>query len=244
MGTSLEMKYIQKGSYNTNFNRLLSKHVVQKGLNHSSIKGKFPYDTGNKTVKNNEDTNSTYACLNRKGLDNLDSYRKRYKDRYSKKKGLAKLDCYFEKKAFDKFNYIDNLAQKLQYDKKTIIKKIFIKYFIRFILLALLPFLGLIFPHILHGDKAEDRIFKWCGYDDAGHNIATLPCDKGGYYHFSVDIINAIHCLNFIISYILLILVISVIIYTFVKAIKYEKIKSGKGKMNAKEYYHFCKDIF
>ncbi|KMZ96482.1 hypothetical protein PVNG_05835, partial [Plasmodium vivax North Korean] len=195
-------------------------------------------------VKNNVDNNSPYACLNRKGLDNLDSYRKSYKYRHSKKKGLAKLDCYFEKKAFDKFSNIDNLANKLQYDKRSIIKKIFIKYFIRFFLLALLPFLGLIYPNLLHGEKAEERLFRWCGITHSEEYSPTKPCDKGGYYHFSTDIINGIGYINFIISYILLILVISVIIYTFVKAIKYEKIKSGKGKMNAKQYYHFCKDNF
>ncbi|KMZ96437.1 hypothetical protein PVNG_06145, partial [Plasmodium vivax North Korean] len=43
-----------------------------------------------------------------------------------------------------------------------------------------------------------------------------------------------IYCTIFILS----------ILYIFIKVVKYEKLKAGKGKMNRKEYICFCKEVF
>ncbi|KMZ88917.1 hypothetical protein PVBG_06292, partial [Plasmodium vivax Brazil I] len=75
---------------------------------------------------------------------------KGYKDRYMKKKGLSKLDCYYENKVFGKINHIRDIAEKMHNDKKRWKKFFLKKYGIVLMLFALIPAIGLIFP-ILFG---------------------------------------------------------------------------------------------
>ncbi|KMZ82836.1 hypothetical protein PVIIG_03651 [Plasmodium vivax India VII] len=221
-GKSLQKRNNSDDSLYVTFNRLLAKNEIPKKLYHERTKDYTPYDIGNKGAKNNRYTKSTYANLKEREFDVLDSYKKNYKSRYSKKKGLAKLDCYYEKKIFDRIDNMYELAEKSRIARKSFIKKILIKYFIKFILFALLPFSGLLFPIL-------------CGADDGKDAIIPLTTGPSG---------DAIYYLNWIISYGLLIIVISVIIYAFIKVIKYEGLKAGKGKMDRKAYYNICKDVF
>ncbi|KNA02260.1 hypothetical protein PVNG_04491 [Plasmodium vivax North Korean] len=174
------------------FNRLLTKNEMQKKLYHDSTKDYTPYDIGNKKDKNNIHTKSTYSHSKSRKFDHLDNYKKNYGSRHSKKKGLAKLDSYYEKKIFDKIDYMYEHAEKSQIAKKSIINKKLSKYVIKFLLFALLPFLGLIYPIL-------------CGADKEGKAIIPLSTDS---------------------------------------FIKYEGLKAGKGKMNKKEYFNICKNVF
>ncbi|KMZ83402.1 hypothetical protein PVBG_06044 [Plasmodium vivax Brazil I] len=79
-------------------------------------------------MKDNIGVTSTYVNLKRNDLSDLDNYKKCYKNRYSKKKGLAKLDCYYEKKVFDKIDKIYELSRKMKNDKKAFKKEIYNKF--------------------------------------------------------------------------------------------------------------------
>ncbi|VUZ99793.1 Plasmodium exported protein, unknown function [Plasmodium vivax] len=223
------------------FNRLLTKNEIQKKLYHDITKDYTPHGIGNKKDKTNIHTKSTYSHSNSRKFDHLDNYKKSYKSRHSKKKGLAKLDSYYEKKIFDKIDYIYELAEKSQIAKKSFIKKILSKYVIKFILFALLPFLGLLY-RILCGSSDRENAVIPLSIDNCPSADGS-PCAKK-LIHISQQTSDAIYYLNSIISYALLIIVISVIIYTFIKVIKYEGLKAGKGKMNRKEYFNMCKDVF
>ncbi|SCA81860.1 Plasmodium exported protein, unknown function [Plasmodium vivax] len=243
-GQSLQKRHNSDEPLNVIFNRLLAKNELQRKLYHDRTKGYTPYDVDNMRSKNNTYTQSTYAHIKKRDFDVLDTYKKNYKSRYSKKKGLAKLDCYFEKKIFDQIDYIYGLAGKWQKDKNSFKKKLLKKYGILFLLTALVPLLGLIYPSLLIGETAKDRIFRWCGWSGTGHNTTNLPCSKGGLYHYSPDIIYGLYDLNAVLFHLINIISFSFIIYTFLKVVKYEKMKAGKGKMNKKEYIDFCKDVF
>ncbi|SCA82036.1 Protein of unknown function, putative, partial [Plasmodium vivax] len=228
------------------FNRLLAKHELKNDLYKTHVRQNYTDYGMNKNIKNGTEKKSTYSQVKGDSLNKLDAYKKGYNRRYSKKKGLAKFECYCEKKVFDKIEYINSLGEGKKSGKKSFTKTIFNKYTIRFFLFALLPFLGLII-HILFGnsDKETKNYFNvfWGDCHDPVNAQTDLTC-KNSYLHISDNATMAIFCLNYIISYAFLAVSITLIIYTFIKIIKYEKLRAGKGKMSAKEYCRFCKDVF
>ncbi|SCA83773.1 Protein of unknown function, putative, partial [Plasmodium vivax] len=238
---TLERKTKHDNIIGIGFKRSLAKREFRNKLEHASLREELK-DYRNYKVKKNSENISTYGGLKRRSSDKLDTYKKGYKDRYGKKKGLAKLDCYYENKIFNKIDHIYELTSKMNNKNKSSHKKKLGKYVISFILFALLPLLGLIFPILIHPYDNKNPILR----------LSTDTCPKDGIHgtckekliHISKEKLDAIVYLNKTISYLLLILVVLSIVYTFVKVIKYEKLKANKGKMNAKEYCRFCKDVF
>ncbi|KMZ94054.1 hypothetical protein PVMG_02280 [Plasmodium vivax Mauritania I] len=240
----LDKDYIDDRTFDIRFPRSLAKHIQEKELYNTSLRQNLLNHGKGTKVKNLEEDRPTYSKIKMNESSNIDIYMKDYKRRYKKKSGLSRLDFYYEKKIFDKIDYIYDLAKRKRNDKKTYKMYIYSIFAIPFILFASLPFLGLIFP-ILFGGKREDRLINWTNLN---HKTAYGPheciCDAGfihlftGRSSFSIS-----YCFNMIISYFLLIMVITVIFYTFLKVIKYEALKARKGKMNRKEYITFCKEL-
>ncbi|KMZ96376.1 hypothetical protein PVNG_06153, partial [Plasmodium vivax North Korean] len=79
-------------------------------------------------INNEEDVTSTYEYLKKRKPINLYSYKKGYKHRYSKKKGLAKLDCYCENKLFRRIDELYKLADSMKNDKRPFRKALIEKY--------------------------------------------------------------------------------------------------------------------
>ncbi|KMZ96111.1 hypothetical protein PVNG_05879 [Plasmodium vivax North Korean] len=169
---------------------------------------------------------------------------KNYKNRYIKKRGLSKLDCYYENKVFDKFNQICDIGKKMKYDEKRSKKFFLKKYGIGLILFALLPAIGLIYPIIFGVSNKARGIIDYCLHQKHGKgDLSHSSCSKVGLYGYET-IIDQVSYAPLIFSFIMITISILFIIYILIKVIKYEKIKAGKGKMNIKEYCRFCKDIF
>ncbi|SCA82206.1 Plasmodium exported protein, unknown function [Plasmodium vivax] len=220
-------------------------HELKSDLYKTHVRQNYTDYGMNKNIKNGAEKKSTYSQVKGKSLNKLDAYKQGYKHRYSRKKGLAKFECYCEKKVFDKIEYINCLGEGKKGGKKSVTKTILNKYTIRFFLFSLLPFLGLLIPKLCDDDGPVKNVFKVILGD------CTEPKDspqekecKYDYFHIPHNASMAILCLNYIISYAFLAVSITLIIYTFIKIIKYEKLKAGKGKMSAKEYVRFCKDFF
>ncbi|KMZ89668.1 hypothetical protein PVMG_06123 [Plasmodium vivax Mauritania I] len=235
-------------SNNTRFYRSLANHEIRKNVKYQRNSENWSDVKMNEKIKDCKNDKSTYDYL-QNGIKGLESYKNNYRQRYSKKKGLAKIDCYLEKKVFDKIEYIYNLARKETNKKNTNRKIIFNKYTMGFILFALLPLLGFIFPTIFSGDKREDRLFPWtnrtCTAVSTGDISSECSLCKKGFYHlFTGEGTYGIYSnCNAVITLILLIASCFMFFYTLIKVIKYARIKSGKGKMNAKEYFYFCKEM-
>ncbi|KMZ77106.1 hypothetical protein PVIIG_06442 [Plasmodium vivax India VII] len=118
LGKDLKTKFKHDRSSNNSFNRLLAKHEYKEGLDNLKLgENLLDYETP-PNINNEEDDTSTYAHLKKRRPINLYSYKKDYESRYSKKTGLAKLDCYCEKKIFDKIDHIHILAKSMSNDKK------------------------------------------------------------------------------------------------------------------------------
>ncbi|VUZ99546.1 Plasmodium exported protein, unknown function [Plasmodium vivax] len=242
---SLENKNLHGDIFNRNHHRLLSKHELHRELGYSRTNTKLSRDSISKNRKNIENDISICSQLHKKGLNNLDTYMKNYKRRYAKKKGLSKLDCYCEKKVFDRINYIYTLSDKMRSDKNGFKKKILKKYGIGFIILTLIPALGLIF-YILFGYNEElGGAIKLC--NDSGHytgdNHTNEGCTALNAKRWKTTVEN-IEISNVIFSFTTITVVLLFFIYILTKVIKYEKLKAGKDKMKINEYYRFCKDIF
>ncbi|VVA00177.1 Plasmodium exported protein, unknown function [Plasmodium vivax] len=242
---AVEMKFKPGRTLNIRFSRLLAKHMPKNDLHKTHVRPNYVDYGMNKNIKNGAEKKSTYSQVKGDSLNKLDAYKKGYKHRHSKKKGLAKFECHCEKKIFDKIEYINSLGEGKKSGKKSFTKTILNKYTISFFLFSLLPFLGLLIP-ILFGDKdAGKNYFKvFWGDCTKPKNQQTDPSCQFDYLHIPENASWAIFCLNYIFSYAFLAVSIIFIIYTFIKIIKYEKLKAGKGKMSAKEYVNFCKDIF
>ncbi|VVA00390.1 Plasmodium exported protein, unknown function, partial [Plasmodium vivax] len=124
LGKDLEMKFKPYRSSNTSFNRLLAKHEYNEELDDLNLgENLVDYETPS-NINNEEDATSTYAYLKIKRPISLFSYKKDYERRYSNKKGLAKLECYCEKKIFDKIDHIHVLAKSMRNDRNSFRKVI------------------------------------------------------------------------------------------------------------------------
>ncbi|EDL42647.1 variable surface protein Vir10/35, truncated, putative, partial [Plasmodium vivax] len=120
-------------------------------------------------------------------------------------------------------------------------------------LFALLPTIGLIFPILFgiggeyegilglckgdHFDGADSNKKHKSGDDDIGKCFRKLLYDNK-------ELIDIMKYINMLFSFILVTTVLLVFVYILSKVIKYERIKSGKGKMNRKEYIKYCKEVF
>ncbi|KNA00885.1 hypothetical protein PVNG_06135 [Plasmodium vivax North Korean] len=242
-GINSEIHYQNEGLFNKCNNRLLAKHETQKDLKYPHSRNKLSDDVNNMNLKYEMNNISTYDHLNKKKLNDLESYKKRYKNRYSKKKGLAKLDCYCEKKIFNKIDEIYELSRSMQNDKKNFKKKIYNKFRYHLILFALSQISVVILAILFN----ENGVFSdWCTNDCTG-TVANGHDhgDSGKFYksQFNKAEWDSIFYINTVFFFTLCITALIVIIYTLVKVVKYERLKAGKGKMNIKEYCRFCKDI-
>ncbi|KMZ76783.1 hypothetical protein PVIIG_06384 [Plasmodium vivax India VII] len=242
---NIVMKYQHEGLLNKNYNRLLAKHETQNDLKYPHLRNKLSDDVYNMNLKYGMNNITTYDHLNKKKLNDLDAYKKGYKIRYSKKKGLAKLDCYYEKKLFDQIDEIYELSRSMQNDKKKFKKNIYNKFGYRLILFAISPIFGIIFPALFF----ENGPFsKYCPSDCGNTNPDPHShCSSGNIYHnshLSRAGWTSFYYFNVVVFFTLLISVLTVIIYTLLKVVKYECLKAGKWKNKGKNYYRFCKKVF
>ncbi|CAI7719046.1 Plasmodium exported protein, unknown function [Plasmodium vivax] len=251
---SLENQQENDKILNANVRRLLARYEKQRELQHRGLKGKISDDRRNKNDRTISDVLSTYSRVKGKESNNIDTYMKNYKNRYMKKMGISKLDCYCENKVFEKFCHIRDIAEKMNYDKKRAKSFFLKKYGKALMILALIPAVGLIYPIIFGISRELPGIISDCpdNHFDKSKNPyehkadaadGTKDCFRGWLYE-NTETMRKVSYVPKILSFIMITIVILFIIYVLIKVIKYEKIKAGKGKMNMKEYCRFCKDIF
>ncbi|SCA81890.1 Plasmodium exported protein, unknown function, partial [Plasmodium vivax] len=234
----LENKYEYDRILNISFCRLLARYEPKRELERNILREKLPDSRSYKKKRYVSESVSAHSKVKRKELNSIDAYMKNYKERYKKKKGLSKLDCYCENKIFGKFNHICDIAEKMEKNKKSSKKFFLKKYGIGLIIFALIPALGLIYP-ILFGLKSfGSGILDLCFTTGDSHTCGKAHLGIGQEQLKNMGDIPLAY------SFITLVIVLLFIIYILIKVIKYEKIKSGKRKMNIKEYCRFCKDIF
>ncbi|CAI7717575.1 Plasmodium exported protein, unknown function [Plasmodium vivax] len=228
------------------FQRSLAKQVYKNKVDHSRIRNKLLDNNSHNNVKCTSDDLSRYSQLKKKGLNDLDLYKKLYKHRYSKKNVLGKFDCYCKKKIFDKFDYINELKEKLQHDKRSFNKNLNKIFDIPLILFALFPLIGFIIP-LLKNEKFGiiQRCFNDCDIKEHLTTEGSPNTHMENYPKILIDksTWNNIIYVDFAFTCIAVIIVLCVVLYILIKVIKYKKLKSGRDKMSLKEYYRFTKSL-
>ncbi|SCA82120.1 Protein of unknown function, putative, partial [Plasmodium vivax] len=251
---SIEKIYENDEILNMNFTRSLARHEHNKEFEHNSFRGKLSDRRTYKNERNVYDNLSAYSRVHKNASNNVELYMKNYKKRYMKKRGLSKLDCYYENKVFDKFNQICDIGKKMKYDEKRSKKFFLKKYGIGLIIFALIPALGLIFPILFGIRRGMPGILGECPNEATGDNHFEsngthkdsgqfAGCHRIWIYDYERTI-KIFGIVSYIFSFIMVAIVLLVVFYILIKVIKYEKLKAGKGKMSVKEYCRLCKDIF
>ncbi|KMZ85273.1 hypothetical protein PVBG_01959 [Plasmodium vivax Brazil I] len=239
-------KYKNKPFWNVCFNRLLAKCELQRKYEDNRLSEKLSDSRKYKKGRNISNESSIYSQVKKEGLNNFDLYMEQYKRRYKKKRGFSKLDCHYEKKVLDKIHHVHELSRKMQNDRKHFKRILFKKYGLGFMIFALVPFLGFIFPILFYGHL--DALIPMCASGcEKGHTgVATATNHVGKSTLSTLDKYTweLIDRLNFSFFYMIWIFYSLFIIYILIKFIKYEGLMLGMHKMSIKEYFRLCKDIF
>ncbi|VUZ99459.1 Plasmodium exported protein, unknown function [Plasmodium vivax] len=247
-GSIIENNNKSGNGLNICFKRYLAEYEGETKIDKTGLYKNSPYYFENSENSNYHDYVSTYRNMKNSDSKKLKLYKTSYRHRYAKKKGLSKLDCYCEKKVFDKIDDIGKLAEMLQNNKKLLKKKFYKKFGIGCIILSLVPVLGFIIPLVHYGYfEIMEKCFNNCkkgahkkvDEDDYAHDDDTYPkasIDKETWR--IIEIVNAIFL------YVTTFIVLSGLIYIFIKFIKYQRLKACRSKMSIKEYCKFCKSLF
>ncbi|SCA82199.1 Protein of unknown function, putative, partial [Plasmodium vivax] len=230
--------------------RSLAKHDIRNEYKLGQFKEKYSDFEINENVKNGDKFISTYEDINVKNINVLDTYMKDYKKRYSKKKWLGKLDCYCEKRIFDKIDHIQNIAEKLKKNKKFNINKIQRKYTYGLIIFGSLPLLGLVIP--LFFNDLNPLMKKWCFKGCKSFHRKSRSTYTNERAHNELGLIKqaiekdtwiTITTANTVFLCVSTVIVTLVLIYVLKKVIKYSCLKDGKRKMCTKAYFDFIKKL-
>ncbi|KNA01749.1 hypothetical protein PVNG_05601 [Plasmodium vivax North Korean] len=209
---------------NAIFNRLLARHELETQSKHISLYGNSLEYKNNQKMKNKKECSSIYGRMQENNSNNLKNNRKTDIHKNPKMRGISKLDGYSEQTILNEIDKMNELAKNMynirNYTKKALHKK----YRLRFILLCLFPFIGIIIMAL-----------------SIGHFNCNVPCPECslGYITAGEEVVISAIALFLISSYIFLLL----IIYFIRKYIKYEKTKAGKGKISIKGYFRWLKDL-
>ncbi|VUZ99992.1 Plasmodium exported protein, unknown function [Plasmodium vivax] len=199
--------------------RHLAKHEIQDEKINSSFLYKTNRNGNNYKLMNSRNNNNTYEQINRGKINCVESYLNTFKDRYYKKRGLKKLDCYYEKKLFSSFLKVEKLAKQKNISKRIII---YIIYVLPLILSFSLPFLAFAIPEsIIH--KCYLKKFTFTVTVD-GNDQPTITKDG----IITTETIDS--SLRYIFLIISIPIVVSFIIYTYIKILKYKRIRLGMLK--------------
>ncbi|VVA00072.1 Plasmodium exported protein, unknown function [Plasmodium vivax] len=201
--------------------RLLVEKDLKTGLYDKKLEDNLLNDRDNGILKIDNYGSSVYKKLQKSCSNDLKIYKQQFKRKYARRKGLKRLDCYCEKKIFD---MIDTLSEQPEGNSSNNIKlkkNIVRKWGIRFIVMCLIPLIGIILPIL-------DQI-------DGSSKKSILK---------ESEIPESVYIIYGIIFIILTYIILFSIIYTMRKVVKYHRLEAGRGKLNFREYCHFCKDIF
>ncbi|SCA81730.1 Protein of unknown function, putative, partial [Plasmodium vivax] len=239
----LEYRSVRDISLDMGTHRLLAKHEYQNELTTRVLQNKLSFNRDNYKLEKGNGNNNTFQRLKLGRSNNVDNYLKSYKNRYSKKKGLSKLDCYCEKKVLDKIHGLYGVRDKLRNEKKSFKNFFLKKYGICLILFALIPALGFIYPILFGAGDWWKGVLPICS--DTGHtdHAKSAACNKIHKYNWETPL-GYIKPAVLVFTWTMIIIVLLFVFYTLIKIVKYERLKSGKDKMSLKEYCRFSKDVF
>ncbi|CAI7717609.1 Plasmodium exported protein, unknown function [Plasmodium vivax] len=224
LSKSLENESELNISLDVRTNRSLAKYEQENELGNIRLKNKTSNcEENHKLFINDNNNNNTYEKVKRGSPNHMEAYLKSYNSRYTKEKGIKKLDCYYEKKLFKLLHKISKLVEQKNISKSRIKRIIFTRYGLLLFIISLLPLLALAIPvdkwtvHTIDKCKAQKKSTG----GDQDLEIVHTECKE------TVIEDNSYRLVFISISTIIILLLI---IYIFIKVMKYMRIKSGMLK--------------
>ncbi|VVA00330.1 Plasmodium exported protein, unknown function [Plasmodium vivax] len=163
--------------------RLLAKHEYQNEFPSTGVHNRVSYNRDNYKLEKGKGSNNTFQQLKKGRSNHVDDYMKSYKNRYSKKRGLKKLDCYYERLLFNSFNKLNKIVKDKNVNVGRFNRFICTKYGLPLILLSLLPLLAFAAPEIIigkvHSKKVDTCTFTVKTTDSS--KLATLTHEGCNY---------------------------------------------------------------
>ncbi|SCA83646.1 Protein of unknown function, putative, partial [Plasmodium vivax] len=126
--------------------RLLAERDLKKGIYDKKLEDNLLKHRDNGILKIDNYDSFVYEKLQKSCSNDLKIYKKQFKSKYAKRKGLKKLDCYCEKKIFDMIDILGEQPVGTSSNNIKLKKNIVRKWGIRFIVMCLIPLIGIILP--------------------------------------------------------------------------------------------------
>ncbi|KMZ88907.1 hypothetical protein PVBG_05836 [Plasmodium vivax Brazil I] len=216
---SLENGKVFNISLDVRTHRSLAKSEQENELGNIRLKHKTSNNVDNHKLLYIND-NNTYEKVKQGRPNHVEAYLKRYNSRYTKEKGIMKLDCYYEKKLFKSLNKISKLSEQNNISKSRIKRIIFTKYGLLLFIISLLPLIALAIPADVWKPHLELKCKAENGTGQT-YKVVHTECK----YTEIVD-----NSYRFIYIFTSTIIVLLLIIYIYIKIKKYMRIKSGMLK--------------
>ncbi|SCA81885.1 Protein of unknown function, putative [Plasmodium vivax] len=203
-------------SLDTNTLRSLAMYEKENDL----ISSRFQHNTHgnrhNEKLLNERYNNNTYERLKTGKPNNIESYLNSFKYRYSKKSGLKKLDCYYEKKIFNSIYKIEKMVEQNNVGSYRITRSIIKKFGPLLFIINLIPLLVFVIPV---KEIRKKYNLKTSGY--ALYKNRQDVTDKTVLISKFTD--SSVRCFFLCM---LIIIMLSLIIYIYIKTLKYKRIRS------------------
>ncbi|KMZ88795.1 hypothetical protein PVBG_05707 [Plasmodium vivax Brazil I] len=140
--------------------RLLAKQDLKTGLYDKKLEDNLLNYRDNEILKMDNYGSSVYKKLQKSCSNDLKIYKQQFKRKYAKTKGLKRLDCYCEKKIFDMIEKIGEQPVGTSSNNIKLKKNIVRKWGIRFIVMCLIPLIGIILPILDQIDASSTILFS------------------------------------------------------------------------------------
>ncbi|SCA81704.1 Plasmodium exported protein, unknown function, partial [Plasmodium vivax] len=207
-------------SLDTKTLRSLAKYEKENDL----ISSRFQHNTHgnrhNEKLLKGRYHNNTYERLKTGKPNNIESYLNSFKYRYSKKSGLKKLDCYYEKKIFNSINKIEKMVEQNNVGSYRITRSLFKKFGPSLFIINLLPLLVFVIPALEIRKKYNLKIL---GLEL--HKRGEAVKNKYALFAKYTD-----STIRWVFLCIFIFIMLSFIIYMYIKILKYKRIRSGMLK--------------
>ncbi|EDL42709.1 variable surface protein Vir35-like [Plasmodium vivax] len=133
----LNINYLKGNTLKVRNDRLLTNDDPQCEIKQSRIKENLKEPETKNKLKDITESSDIYEKANKNTSNSMHAYIKKLERGYPNKKGLKRLDCYYEKKLFDEMYKLDKISGHMKSKNSYIKKVIWKRYGFRFVIFSL-----------------------------------------------------------------------------------------------------------
>ncbi|SCA83580.1 Protein of unknown function, putative, partial [Plasmodium vivax] len=214
----LNMNYFKGNTWKVRNDRLLTNDDPKSKIGQSGTSDNITLPVEQNLIKDITGSSEIYEKINKNISNSMHAYINKLEHGYTNKKGLKRLDYYYEKKLFDEMYKLDKISGHMKSKNSYFKKVIFKRYGLRFFIFSLVILLGITASIVCNiANYANDDTGKCYKYKTSSSHACNF---------LSKYIIpsNSIIHMPIIIAY------LSFIIYILTKVRKYKRLKKKFSK--------------